>query len=356
MRILVTGGAGFIGSHLIIKLMQNPKHQVVNLDALTYAGNLSRLKCLQHNSRYRFYQCDLNESIKVQNILHDFEPEAIYHLAAETHVDRSIKNADNFIKSNILGTYNLLENVRIYLQRKPPKSHFRFMHISTDEVYGDLDFPRQADENYPYLPNSPYAASKASSNHLVRTWHKTYDIPTIITNCSNNYGPKQHPEKLIPKIIFNALNDQQIPIYGDGSQIRNWLYVEDHINALIMLLTDGKIGESYNIGSFDDSYDNPLKKTNAKTLENNANSENQQEISNLQLTKMICDLLQQLKPKNNGKYHDLINLVADRKAHDQRYALNCHKLQHELNWQPKTNLQTGLLKTIKWYLDNLYIF
>jgi len=330
MKILITGGAGFIGSRLISYLIHHTNYQVINIDALTYAGNLLRLKDVEHHPRYKFYHVNIADFSQVNNILITEKPCAVINLAAETHVDNSINNAANFIHSNIVGTYSLLENIRIYWQQlaNDLQQNFKFIQVSTDEIYGSLSV-NSATEATQYAPNSPYAASKASSNHLVRAWNKTYQIPTITTNCTNNYGKFQHQEKFIPKIIYNALHNLPIPIYGDGLQIRNWLYVDDHVNALILVLKNGKIGESYNISA-----------------------QHQTEITNLKLAHTICDLLDELAPAKQ-KYANLITHVTDRSGHDYRYAIDSSKIQNELNFCAQTNLQEGLKLTLNWYLSNL---
>jgi len=331
MKIVITGGAGFIGANLISYLIHHTDYQVINLDALTYAGNLLRLKEIENHPRYKFYRVNITDFNQVSTILMNEKPMAVIHLAAETHVDNSIANAANFIHTNIIGTYSLLENIRIYLQQLPNdlQQNFKFLHVSTDEVYGSLvNLEEFASECAQYAPNSPYAASKASSNHLVRAWRQTHQIPTLITNCTNNYGPFQHQEKFIPKIIYNALHHLPIPIYGDGLQIRNWLYVQDHIEALMLVLHKGIIGQTYNI-------------SNANCVE----------ITNLELAHMICNLLDELRPKS-AKYHQLITHIADRKAHDRRYAIASTKIQNELGFYAKTNSADGLKLTLDWYLSN----
>ena len=333
MNILVTGGAGFIGSAVIRYIIHNTNDYVVNLDKLTYAGNLESLSEIGNSNRYKFEHADICDRTEVERIFHQYQPDAVMHLAAESHVDRSIDGPSIFIETNIVGTYQLLEASRKYWNnlKKDKKNNFRFHHISTDEVYGDLDDPETFfTELSSYDPSSPYSASKASSDHLVRAWHRSYGLPTIITNCSNNYGPFQFPEKLIPLIILNALEGKPLPIYGEGAQIRDWLYVEDHAHALHTVLIQGKINETYNIGG---------------------NNEKQ----NIQVAHMICELLEELAPKKpNGvsRYEELITFVEDRPGHDYRYAIDARKIKHELNWTPKETFESGLRKTVKWYLEN----
>lgn len=333
MKILVTGGAGFIGSAVVRYLINHTEHDVINVDKLTYAGNLASLAAISDNPRYRFEQTDICDHDSLQMIFTRHQPDAVMHLAAESHVDRSIDGPADFIHTNIIGTYTLLEVARTYWNQlaEPVKSAFRFHHISTDEVYGDLGLTKDLfHEHTAYDPSSPYSASKASSDHLVRAWRRTYDLPTLITNCSNNYGPYHFPEKMIPLMILNALEGKPLPIYGDGQQIRDWLYVEDHAHALYRVLTQGTIGETYNIGGH-----------NEKT--------------NLDVVETICDLLETLapeKPKNINHYRDLIQFVADRPGHDIRYAIDASKIYSELNWKPQETFTSGLKKTIQWYLNN----
>ena len=332
-KIFITGGAGFIGSAVIRNIINHTNYNVINIDSLTYAGNLSSLKSVDSNSRYRFENINICNYESIMNAFTKYKPDAIMHLAAESHVDRSIDSPYEFIQTNILGTYNLLEAARKYWKNLSNKQQniFRFHHISTDEVYGDLDFSDDAFiETTPYSPSSPYSASKASSDHLVRAWARTYDLPTIITNCSNNYGPYHFPEKLIPRVILNAINGKSIPIFGNGSQIRDWLFVEDHANALLKVITEGAIGETYNIGG------------------NN-------EKSNLEVVQTICHLLEDYapeKPSGISKYHDLITFVKDRPGHDLRYAINASKIKNELGWVPQETFESGLKKTVQWYLEN----
>ena len=327
---MVTGGAGFIGSAVIRFLIDNTDCEIVNLDSLTYAGNLESLASVSGNSRYHFEKVDIRDLVAVQQIFSRHQPDAIMHLAAESHVDRSIDGPAEFIQTNIVGTYNLLEAARSYWVDLPKdkKAGFRFHHISTDEVYGSLGASGLFKETNPYQPNSPYAASKASSDHLVRAWHHTYGFPVVTTNCSNNYGPFQFPEKLIPLMILNAQQGKPLPIYGKGDNVRDWLYVEDHARALWQVLTEGELGETYNIGGF-----------NEKT--------------NLEVVHAICDLLDELLPDSPYKPHaSLIKYVADRPGHDQRYAIDASKIERELGWTPRETFETGMRKTVQWYLDN----
>ena len=327
---MVTGGAGFIGSAVIRFLIDNTDCEIVNLDSLTYAGNLESLASVSGNSRYHFEKVDIRDLVAVQQVFSRHQPHAIMHLAAESHVDRSIDGPAEFIQTNIVGTYNLLEAARSYWVDLPKdkKAGFRFHHISTDEVYGSLGASGLFKETNPYQPNSPYAASKASSDHLVRAWHHTYGFPVVTTNCSNNYGPFQFPEKLIPLMILNAQQGKPLPIYGKGDNVRDWLYVEDHARALWQVLTEGELGETYNIGGF-----------NEKT--------------NLEVVHAICALLDELLPDSPYKPHaSLIKYVADRPGHDQRYAIDASKIERELGWTPRETFETGMRKTVQWYLDN----
>lgn len=331
MKIIITGGAGFIGSALIRFLINNTEHAVLNIDKLTYAGNLESLQTVSNHPRYSFVQADICDIQTMQRLFNEFRPDAVMHLAAESHVDRSIDCAADFIQTNIIGTYTLLEAARSYwgnLDTKQQQS-FRFHHISTDEVYGDLgDTNAFFTEETSYSPSSPYSASKASSDHLVRAWQRTYGLPTLITNCSNNYGPYQFPEKLIPLMILKALAGEPLPVYGDGSQIRDWLYVDDHVRALYCVLTKGRVGGTYNIGGH-----------NEKT--------------NLEVVRAICDILQVLAPATNSKpFHNLITYVKDRPGHDRRYAIDASKIQLELGWVPERNFTSGLQETVEWYLNN----
>jgi dTDP-glucose 4,6-dehydratase len=334
MKILITGGAGFIGSALIRHVITNTGHHVVNLDKLTYAGNLESLKSVEDNPRYCFEQADICDAAKVNSLLQKHQPDAVMHLAAESHVDRSIDGPAAFIETNIVGTYVLVEAVRNYWQslEADKKSQFRFHHISTDEVYGDLpDDNSLFTETTPYSPSSPYSASKASSDHIVRAWQRTYGLPVLVTNCSNNYGPYHFPEKLIPLVILNALEGKPLPVYGDGKQIRDWLYVDDHARALLTVLETGKIGETYNIGGHNEK-------------------------ENITVVRTICDILEECHPQKPGslaKYQDLITFVKDRPGHDLRYAIDATKIANELGWTPKETFDTGLKKTVQWYLANL---
>ena len=333
MTLLITGGAGFIGSALIRHLIQNTDERVVNLDKLTYAGNLQSLAAVASNPRYTFEQADICDRAALERIFAKHQPRAVMHLAAESHVDRSIDSAGEFIHTNIVGTFTLLEAARAYWGslNDAQKTAFRFHHISTDEVYGDLHGTSDLfTETTPYAPSSPYSASKASSDHLVRAWQRTYGLPTLITNCSNNYGPCHFPEKLIPHIILNALSGKPLPVYGDGSQIRDWLYVEDHARALYQVVTQGKVGETYNIGGH-----------NEKT--------------NLEVVRTVCALLEELapqKPAGVAKYEDLITFVKDRPGHDARYAIDAAKIARDLGWQPQETFDSGIRKTVAWYLEN----
>ena len=332
MKILVTGGAGFIGSALIRYLVNDTDHSILNLDKLTYAGNMESLVDVESSTRYRAVVGDIADARLVSAVLADFQPDAIMHLAAESHVDRSIDSPSDFIQTNIVGTLVLLEAARHYFeqQAKGEKGNFRFHHISTDEVFGSLGVTGCFQETTAYDPSSPYSASKASSDHLVRAWHRTYGLPVVITNCSNNYGPFQFPEKLIPLIIENAINGNPLPVYGDGSQIRDWLYVDDHVRALLCVVTNGRVGETYNIGG------------------NN-------EWTNLKVVEKICELLDARVPRDSAfgnSYKGLISFVDDRPGHDQRYAIDSTKISKELGWSPQESFDTGLRKTVDWYLSN----
>jgi dTDP-glucose 4,6-dehydratase len=327
-KILITGGAGFIGSALIRHIINNTADSVVNLDKLTYAGNLQSLVSVSNDSRYRFEQVDICDAKEVARVFQQHQPDAVMHLAAESHVDRSITGPAEFIQTNIVGTYTFLEGARTYWNalEGAKKKDFRFHHISTDEVYGSLGDQGFFTEETPYEPNSPYSASKASSDHLVRAWHHTYGMPVVTTNCSNNYGPYHFPEKLIPLVILNAVNGKPLPIYGKGDNIRDWLYVEDHARALYLVMNQGKLGETYNIGGW-----------NEKT--------------NLEVVQAICTILDELRPQN-APHAKLITYVKDRPGHDQRYAIDASKIEHELGWKPQETFETGLLKTVEWYLSN----
>ena len=326
MKIIITGGSGFIGANYVLRQVLVNKNIVLNIDKLSYAANTSNLESVDNHPNYSFLKADICDNTKIQESIFEFNPDAIVHFAAESHVDRSINNPIQFIYSNILGTTTWLDNANKYYRQK--KNDFRFIHISTDEVFGSLGKTKHFDESSSYNPSSPYSASKASSDHLVRAWYKTFKFPSIITNCSNNYGPYQFPEKLIPLIILNCLKNKPLPIYGDGSNIRDWLYVDDHCIAIDNVLENGRIGETYNIGG------------------NN-------EITNKDIVKIICSKLDILKPrKNNKPYSDLITYVSDRPGHDFRYAINSNKIRDKLNWKPIQDFNTGIHKTIEWYLHN----
>lgn len=330
--ILVTGGAGFIGSAVVREIIANTGHRVVNFDKLTYAGNLESVAPVSDDPRYSFVQADIADGEAVSDALARFQPDIIMNLAAESHVDRSIDGPADFIRTNIDGTFVLLEAARQYWSalEEPKKEQFRFHHISTDEVYGSLPASGLFVETTPYKPNSPYAASKAASDHLIRAWHKTYGLPTVQTNCSNNYGPYHFPEKLIPLMILNALDGRSLPVYGNGQQVRDWLYVEDHARALLTVVTDGQVGESYNVGGHN-------------------------EMKNIDVVRLICRHLDELAPsriEGLGSYEELITFVDDRPGHDQRYAIDAGKIQKELGWQPEETFSSGIRKTVEWYLDN----
>ncbi|MEY8241338.1 MAG: dTDP-glucose 4,6-dehydratase [Cycloclasticus sp.] len=339
MKILVTGGAGFIGSAVIRHIIQNTQDSVVNLDKLTYAGNLESLVEVSKNTRYSFEQVDICNRTELDRVFAQHQPDVVMHLAAESHVDRSIDGPAAFIETNIIGTYTLLEAARGYWNElnKDKKVVFRFHHISTDEVYGDLEGPEDLfTEETPYAPSSPYSASKASSDHLVRAWLRTYGFPTLVTNCSNNYGPYHFPEKLIPLVILNALEGKNLPIYGKGDQVRDWLYVEDHARALYKVATEGVIGETYNIGGHNEK-------------------------QNIEVVNTICDLLEELVPSNphsreSGSpdgFNGLIAYVTDRPGHDVRYAIDANKIKKELDWTPVETFESGIRKTVEWYLNNI---
>ena len=332
--ILVTGGAGFIGSAVIRQIIENTDNHVLNVDKLSYAANLNSLIEVQKNKRYFFEQIDICNAVAIRQAINKFQPDILIHLAAESHVDRSIDDPNEFIQSNIIGTYVLLEEAKKYWSKLKgeKKNSFRFHHVSTDEVYGDLEITsnKSFNEKSPYKPSSPYSASKAGSDHLVRAWQRTYMLPTIITNCSNNYGPYQFPEKLIPLIIHNAILGKKLPIYGDGMQIRDWLYVEDHAKALLKVATSGKKDITYTIGG-------------------------KNEIKNIDVVKTVCKTLDELYPSRHigiKKYEQLITFVKDRPGHDLRYSVDITKIKNELNWIPNETFQTGIKKTIIWYLDN----
>ena len=335
MKFLITGGAGFIGSALIRHLIKDTKHSILNIDKLTYASNLEALKSADNEDRYEFHKLDICEANKVEEIFEKFNPDIVMHLAAESHVDQSILYSQKFIESNIFGTYVMLEASRKYYKELDCQRSemFRFQHISTDEVFGDLEDPEELfTELTPYAPSSPYSASKAAADHLVRAWHRTYGLPIVITNCSNNYGPFQYTEKLIPLVIKNALEGKKLPVYGNGLQIRDWLYVDDHIEALMTVVSKGKTGETYNIGG------------------NN-------ERTNIQVVKKICTILNEIviRPTEYGvnDFEDLIEFVEDRPGHDLRYAIDSKKIKNDLGWQPQETFESGMEKTVKWYVDNL---
>ena len=333
MKILVTGGAGFIGSAVVRHIIQDTDNTVLNVDKLTYAGNLESLVTVADNSRYQFSQTDICDRAALDQLFETFQPDAVMHLAAESHVDRSITGPAAFIETNIIGTYHLLEAARHYWNglAEDKKAKFRFHHISTDEVYGDLEGTEDLFlETTPYAPSSPYSASKASSDHLVRAWHRTYGLPVVLTNCSNNYGPYHFPEKLIPLVILNALAGKPLPVYGNGAQIRDWLYVEDHARALYKVVTEAEVGETYNIGGHNEQ-------------------------QNIDVVKAICNLLEELapnKPEGIANYHDLITYVKDRPGHDLRYAIDASKIKKDLGWVPVETFESGLRKTVEWYLAN----
>ena len=331
MSILVTGAAGFIGSNYVLNWLSHHNEKVIALDKLTYAGNLENLKTVESNPNYIFEQVDIGDSILIAKLLQEHKPRAIVNFAAESHVDRSIQGPDDFMQTNIMGTYRLLEEARSYFNTltDDDKNQFRFLHVSTDEVYGALNLTDSAfKETNQYKPNSPYSASKAASDHLVRAWHHTYGLPVLTTNCSNNYGPYHFPEKLIPLCILKALQGQELPIYGDGQQIRDWLYVVDHCMGIIAVLEKGTIGETYNIGGW-----------NEKT--------------NLEVIHTLCDLLDELQPREDGKsYKEQITFVKDRPGHDRRYAIDATKISNELGWKPEETFDTGIRKTVHWFLDN----
>ncbi|WP_197708671.1 dTDP-glucose 4,6-dehydratase [Vibrio tapetis] len=339
MMILVTGGAGFIGSAVLRYIIENTSNSVVNLDKLTYAGNVESVASIANNERYHFVHADICDAIAMSEVFEKYQPTAVMHLAAESHVDRSIDGPADFMQTNIMGTFTLLEVARAYWSALPEdkKQAFRFHHISTDEVYGDLEGTDDLfTEETSYEPSSPYSASKASSDHLVRAWNRTYGLPVIVTNCSNNYGPYHFPEKLIPHVILNALAAKLLPIYGDGSQIRDWLYVEDHARALYKVVTEGVVGETYNIGGHNEK-------------------------RNIEVVETLCAILDELKPISDNpafssskitNYNELITFVKDRPGHDVRYAIDATKIDRELGWVPEESFETGIRKTVEWYLNN----
>ncbi len=333
MKILITGGAGFIGSAVVRHIINNTSDSVVNVDKLTYAGNLESLISVEKSERYAFEQVDICDRNALDIIFEKHQPDAVMHLAAESHVDRSIDGPAAFIETNIVGTYTLLESARAYWNKLDAnrKSEFRFHHISTDEVYGDLEGTDDLfTEATSYAPSSPYSASKASSDHLVRAWQRTYGVPTLVTNCSNNYGPFHFPEKLIPLMILNALDGKALPVYGDGMQIRDWLFVEDHARALYKVVTEGEVGETYNIGGHNEK-------------------------ANIEVVKTICSLLEELvptRPEGVVQYQHLITYVTDRPGHDVRYAIDAKKIERELGWKPEETFESGIRKTVEWYLNN----
>ena len=331
MKILVTGGAGFIGSAVVRRLIAETEHYVVNLDKLTYAGNLASLASVQESARYKFEQADICDASRLASIFEAHQPDAVMHLAAETHVDRSIDSPSAFVMTNVVGTYHLLEASQAYLKAYPERrSSFRFHHISTDEVYGDLDKTDPPfSETTSYQPSSPYSATKAGSDHLVRAWFRTFGLPVLITNCSNNYGPFHFPEKLIPLMILNALEGSKLPVYGDGAQVRDWLYVDDHAKALVRVLEQGRVGETYNIGGHN-------------------------ELTNLHVVQTICDIVDEFSPSATlSPRRSLIEFVADRPGHDRRYAIDAGKIERELDWSPTETFASGIRKTVEWYMNNL---
>ncbi len=330
MSIFITGGAGFIGSNFVLDWLRHHDEPIINLDKLTYAGNVDNLAALQGDARHTFVRADLNDGQVIAQLLEKHRPRAVIHFAAESHVDRSIHDPEAFIQTNVVGTYRLLETVRVYWNGLAgERDAFRLIHISTDEVYGSLgkDDPAFKETNR-YEPNSPYAASKAASDHLVRAYHHTYGLPVITTNCSNNYGPFQFPEKLIPLVIHHAVAGKPLPVYGDGQQVRDWLYVLDHCSALRRVLSAGRLGETYNVGGWNEQ-------------------------ANLNVVQAVCSLLDELKPRGDGKsYREQITFVKDRPGHDRRYAIDATKVERELAWRPQETFETGLRKTVRWYLDN----
>ena len=331
MTVLITGGAGFIGANFVLDWMTHPDEKIVNLDKLTYAGNLESLASLRNNSQHVFVQGDIGDSSLFPKLLAEHQPRAVLNFAAESHVDRSIHGPGEFIETNIVGSFRLLESVRGYWQAlsAEAQSKFRFLHVSTDEVYGSLTPQDPAfTEKHPYEPNSPYSASKAASDHLVRAWHHTYGLPVLTTNCSNNYGPLHFPEKLIPLMIVNALAGKPLPVYGDGMQVRDWLYVKDHCSAIRRVLEGGRLGETYNVGGWNEK-------------------------PNIEIVNTVCALLDELRPRSDGQsYATQITYVKDRPGHDRRYAIDARKLEKELGWKPAETFETGIRKTVAWYLEN----
>jgi dTDP-glucose 4,6-dehydratase len=330
MTVFVTGGAGFIGSNFVLDWLAAGDEPVVNVDALTYAGNLHNLDALRDDPRHRFVQGDIGDRLLLDRLLAEHRPRAIVNFAAESHVDRSIHGPGEFMRTNVLGTFALLEATRAYWGGLggDTKAGFRFLHVSTDEVYGSLAADAPAfTESHPYEPNSPYSASKAASDHLVRAWHHTYGLPVLTTNCSNNYGPYHFPEKLIPLVIVNALAGKPLPVYGDGMQVRDWLYVGDHCSAIRTVLAQGRVGETYNVGGWNEK-------------------------PNIEIVKTICALLDELRPNAAGSYARLITYVKDRPGHDRRYAIDARKIERELGWRPADSFETGIRKTVQWYLDH----
>lgn len=329
-RYLVTGGAGFIGSAVVRKLIASTPHEVLVVDKLTYAGNLDSLQSVAGSDRYRFMRADIVDAERMKTVINEYQPDVIMHLAAESHVDRSIDGPGEFVQTNVVGTFTLLQAALAYWSRLDAarRDTFRFHHISTDEVFGSLGQEGFFHEEYPYQPNSPYSASKAASDHFVRAWHHTYGLPTLITNCSNNYGPYHFPEKLIPLMILNALEGKPLPVYGKGENVRDWLYVEDHADALILVAEKGRVGENYNIGGWN-------------------------ERTNIDVVRSICQLVDEMVPSNAiGSREKLISYVIDRPGHDLRYAIDASKIERELGWRPSETFETGLRKTVSWYLDN----
>lgn len=330
MKILVTGGAGFIGSALVRYLINETDHTVINADKLTYAGHLENLQTVENSSRYYFEKADICDINRIEQIFDDHQPDTVIHLAAESHVDRSIDGSAAFVRTNIVGTHTLLDIAKAYYEnlKNEKRDSFRFLHVSTDEVYGELGEEGLFEETTAYDPRSPYSASKASSDHLARAWFHTYDFPVLITNCSNNYGPYQFPEKLIPVVILKALQAKDIPVYGNGKNVRDWLFVDDHARALLEVVKEGNIGETYNIGGHNEK-------------------------QNIEVVHAICSILDELKPRAKGAYSDQITFVTDRPGHDWRYAIDASKIEEKLGWVPKESFETGIRKTVEWYLENI---